>query len=165
MNLDLPVSIGGYACSQRPDEPIVVHMMKTPVNRDDGLASIIFWAGWNSTTQPLKPQSAISGAVRQSVGPGGFDPANDITAITVNRWSHGSAYEYNSLWDKFWLEGGEMPCEVARQPFARIAIANADTGAYVYTDCRSITPIGQWERLRTRCPRTEIREMTTNNWS
>ena len=30
MNLDLPVSIGGYACSQKPDEPIVVHMMKTP---------------------------------------------------------------------------------------------------------------------------------------
>ncbi len=68
------------------------------------------------------------------VGPGGFDPATDITAITVNRWPHGYAYEYNSLWDKFWLEGGETPCEVARQPFGRIAIANADAGAYAYTD-------------------------------
>ena len=43
-------------------------------------------------------------------------------------------YEYNSLFDKFWLEGGEIPCEVARQPFGRIAIANADAGAYAYTD-------------------------------
>ena len=47
----------------------------------------------------------------------------------------GYAYEYNSLWDKFWLEGGELPCEVARKPYGRIAIANADAGAYAYTDC------------------------------
>src|SRR6202043_4221808 len=63
-----------------------------------------------------------------------FDPARDISAITVNRWPHGYAYEYNSLWDKFWLEGTEAPCEVARKPFGRLAIANADAGAYAYTD-------------------------------
>ena len=28
---------------------------------------------------------------------GGFDPARDITAITVNRWPHGYAPEYNLL--------------------------------------------------------------------
>src|SRR4029077_6917493 len=28
--LDLPVSMGGYECSRKPDEPIVVHLMKTP---------------------------------------------------------------------------------------------------------------------------------------
>jgi spermidine dehydrogenase len=28
VNLDLPVSIGGYECSKKPDQPIVVHMMK-----------------------------------------------------------------------------------------------------------------------------------------
>ncbi len=71
----------------------------------------------------------------RALGPGGFDPARDITAITVNRWPHGYAYEYNSLWDKFWLEGGETPCEIARKPFGRLAIANADAGAYAYTDC------------------------------
>ena len=54
--------------------------------------------------------------------------------ITVNRWPHGYAYEYNSLFDSFWLEGGETPCEVARKPYGRIAIANADAGAYAYTD-------------------------------
>jgi spermidine dehydrogenase len=68
------------------------------------------------------------------LGPGGFDPARDIAAITVNRWPHGYAYEYNSLWDKFWLEGTETPCEVARKPYGRIAIANADAAAYAYTD-------------------------------
>ena len=70
----------------------------------------------------------------RTLGAGGFDPGRDIAAITVNRWPHGYAYEYNSLWDKFWLEGGEQPCVAARQPFGRIAIANSDAGAYAYTD-------------------------------
>jgi spermidine dehydrogenase len=69
------------------------------------------------------------------LGPGGFDPARDIQAITVNRWPHGYAYEYNSLYDTFWIEGGEIPCEVARKPFGRLAIANSDADAYAYTDC------------------------------
>jgi len=30
VNLDLPVSLGGYECARKPEEPIVVHMMKTP---------------------------------------------------------------------------------------------------------------------------------------
>jgi spermidine dehydrogenase len=33
------------------------------------------------------------------LAPAGFDPARDIVAITVNRWPHGYAYEYNPLWD------------------------------------------------------------------
>jgi spermidine dehydrogenase len=52
----------------------------------------------------------------------------------VNRWPHGYAYEYNSLFDSLVLEGGETPCEVARKPFGRIAIANSDAGAAAYTD-------------------------------
>jgi spermidine dehydrogenase len=63
-----------------------------------------------------------------------FDPARDIVAITVNRWPHGYAYEYNSLFDQFWLEGGITPCEIARKPFGRISIANSDAAAYAYTD-------------------------------
>jgi spermidine dehydrogenase len=70
----------------------------------------------------------------RTLGAGGFDPARDIAAITVNRWPHGYAYEYNSLFDSFRLEGSETPCEVARQPHGRIAIANSDAGAYAYTD-------------------------------
>ena len=29
----------------------------------------------------------------------GFDPDRDIGAITINRWSHGYAYEYMELFD------------------------------------------------------------------
>jgi spermidine dehydrogenase len=135
MNLDLPVSIGGYECSRRPEDPIVMHMMKTPCKpgrpaRDQHLIGRmeLFNTTFDTMERNIREQLA------RIAGPGGFDPASDITAITVNRWPHGYAYEYNSLWDKFWLEGGETPCEVARQPFGRIAIANADAGAYAYTD-------------------------------
>ncbi len=136
MNLDLPVSIGGYECSQKPEEPIVIHMTKTPCKpgrpaREQHLLGRVelFTTTFETMERNIRQQLA------RVVGPGGFDPANDVTAITVNRWPHGYAYEYSSLWDKFWLEGGETPCEVARQPFGRIAIANADAGAYAYTDC------------------------------
>jgi spermidine dehydrogenase len=136
LNLDLPVSLGGYECSRKPDEPIVVHMLKTPCKpgrpaRDQHLLGRVelFSTTFDTMERNIREQLA------RVMGPGGFDPANDITAITVNRWPHGYAYEYNSLWDKFWLEGGETPCEAARKPFGRIAIANADAGAYAYTDC------------------------------
>jgi spermidine dehydrogenase len=66
------------------------------------------------------------------LGPAGFDVAEDILAITVNRWPHGYAYEYMQLWDPEW-EPGEAPHEIARQPFGSITIANADAGASAYT--------------------------------
>jgi spermidine dehydrogenase len=135
-NLDLPVSIGEYECSQKPGDPIVIHMMKTPCKpghpaREQHRAGRIelFSTTFETMERNIRDQMA------RTLGSGGFDPARDITAITVNRWPHGYAYEYNSLWDKFWLEGGETPCEVARKPYGRIAIANADAGAYAYTDC------------------------------
>ena len=67
------------------------------------------------------------------LAPAGFDPAREIVAITVNRWPHGYAYEYNPLWDPEWAPE-DQPCVRARQPFGRITIANADAAAYAYTD-------------------------------
>ena len=136
MNLDLPVTIGGYECAHKPEEPIVVHMMKSPCRpgrpaRDQhrlGRTEL-----FNTTFETMERK--IREQLARTLGQGGFDPARDVAAVTVNRWPHGYAYEYNSLWDSFWLEGGETPCEVARKPFGRIAIANADADAYAYTDC------------------------------
>ncbi len=66
------------------------------------------------------------------LGPGGFDAAGDILAITVNRWPHGYAYDYLDLWDPEWPPG-RAPHEIARQRFGNIAFANADAGADAYT--------------------------------
>ncbi len=135
VNLDLPVSIGGYECARKPDEPIIVHMMKAachpglPAREQHSAGRMELY-----TTDFETIERKIRDQLLRIAGPGGFDPARDIAAITVNRWPHGYAYEYNSLFDSFWLEGGETPCEVARKPFGRIAIANSDAGAYAYTD-------------------------------
>jgi spermidine dehydrogenase len=69
----------------------------------------------------------------RALGPGGFDPAKDILAITVNRWAHGYAYEYPGLWERRW-QPDEKPNVVARRRFGQIAIANSDAGAHAYTD-------------------------------
>jgi spermidine dehydrogenase len=135
VNLDLPVSIGGYECAQKPDEPIVVHMMKAACH--PGLPARqqhVYGRMELYTTTFETMERNIRDQLARTLNGSGFDPARDIAAITVNRWPHGYAYEYNSLFDSFWLEGGETPCEVARKPFGRIAIANADAGAYAYTD-------------------------------
>ena len=79
-------------------------------------------------------EQKIRDQLARALGPSGFDPARDVAAITVNRWPHGYAYQYNSLFDPFWLENGEPPCARARRPFGRLAIANADAAAYAYTD-------------------------------
>jgi spermidine dehydrogenase len=135
-NLDLPVSIGGYECPKNPDEPVVVHMMKAackpgrPARDQHKIGRIqLYTTTFETYERNIREQLA------RMLGPGGFDPQRDILEITVNRWPHGYSYEYNSLFDKFWLEGGEKPCDVARRPFGRIAIANSDADAYAYTDC------------------------------
>ncbi len=135
VNLDLPVSIGEYRCPHTPEEPTVVHMSKSPcragrtAREQHTLGRIELY---NTTFETMERK--IREQLARTLGPGGFDPARDILAITVNRWPHGYAYEYSSLWDKFVLEGGETPCERGRKPFGRITIANSDAGAYAFTD-------------------------------
>ena len=69
----------------------------------------------------------------RTLGLGGFDPAKNIMAITVNRWPHGYAHEYNPLFDPDWDEH-DQPHVLGPQPFGRITIANSDASAGAYTD-------------------------------
>ena len=73
------------------------------------------------------------------LGEGGFDPANDIKAITVNRWPHGYAVGYDaasgkmSYWSEEWSD--EMKLWLAgRQRSGRIAFANTDASARAMTE-------------------------------
>ena len=73
------------------------------------------------------------------LGPEGFDPARDITLITVNRWPHGHTYEYNPLFDPDWQKG-EASHEVGRARFGPITIA--DSAAAACTDSAIDQPTG-----------------------
>jgi spermidine dehydrogenase len=136
VNLDFPVSLGAYRHQTDPSGPIVLHLTKAACKpglpaRDQhraGRAELL-------ATSFETIERGIRDSLGRALGGGGFDPARDVLGITVNRWPHGYAYQYNSIADEFWFNGGEQPCAVARKPFGRIAIANSDAGAYAYSDC------------------------------
>jgi len=134
MNLEQPTDIGDYRPNLLPDQPILVRMLRTPCKpglsaRDQQRAGHVDLLATPFATfeRNIRDQFA------RVLGAGGFDPARDIDAITVNRWPHGYAYEYNYLWDPEWPPG-QSPCEIGRQRFGRISIANSDAAAAAYTD-------------------------------
>jgi spermidine dehydrogenase len=134
VRLNQTVDIGDYLSVRSPDDPILVHMVRTPCKpgldqREQhrvGRAELLD-TGFVVFERNIRDQLA------RMLGPGGFDPAADIIAITVNRWPHGYAYEYNPLFDPYWNER-EQPHVIGRAPFGRITIANSDAGAGAYTD-------------------------------
>ena len=134
VSLDFPVSLGAYKFPSKPEEPMVLFMLRTPCKpglsqRDQHRAG---------RAELMRTQFAVfERNVRDQLGRmlsgAGFDPAKDIEGITVNRWAHGYAYGRNSLFDPDW-KPGEEPWVVGRQRFGRIAVANSDAGASAYTD-------------------------------
>ena len=132
--LNWKVDIGGYRSPTAPEEPILIHLTRTPCR--PGLPE--HQQNKAGREELLRtPFAVFEHNIREqlgrTLGQGGFDPARDIEAITVNRWPHGYAPEYNPLWDP------EVPPEqrwnvIGRAPFGRIAIANSDAGAAAYTD-------------------------------
>ncbi|MGH7022863.1 MAG: NAD(P)-binding protein [Caulobacteraceae bacterium] len=132
-NLNWPVDIGGVTAERSPERPILVHMTRTPCH--PGLPE--FDQNRAGRAELLvTPFSTFEREIRaqlgRALGPGGFDPARDITAITVNRWPHGYAPEWNALWTEP-LPEAELPNVIGRQRFGAIAIANSDAGAAAYT--------------------------------
>jgi spermidine dehydrogenase len=134
VTLDFPVSMGEYHYPDKPGEPCVLHLEKVPCKpglpaRDQQRAGReeLYRTRFETYERNVRDQ------LGRILSPGGFDPAGDIQAITVNRWPHGYAYEYNSLYDPDWPED-QQPCVLGRQPFGRISIANSDAEAFAYTN-------------------------------
>ena len=131
--LDFPVSLGSYHFARTPADPIVVHMMRAPCKpglprRDQYRAGRAELLATSFETMERNTRDELA----RILGGGQFDPARDIAAITVNRWAHGYAYEYDPLSDPPPPPGQLRPCVIARQPFGRITIANSDAGASAY---------------------------------
>jgi spermidine dehydrogenase len=132
--LDFPVSLGEYQFPSKPEDPMVLFMLRTPCSpglpqRDQNRAGRAELMGTPFSTF----ERNIRDQLVRMLGPAGFDPARDIEGITVNRWAHGYAYSPNPLFDPHWSKGQE-PWVVGRQPFGRITIANSDAGASAYTN-------------------------------
>jgi len=132
--LDFPVSIGDYKFPSKPEEPAVLFLLRTPCSpgaprRDQHRAG-----RYELLATPFeKIERSTRDQLQRMLGGAGFDAARDIAAITVNRWGHGYAYEYDSYADRD-LPPGPKPNVIGRAPFGRITIANADSAARAYTD-------------------------------
>jgi spermidine dehydrogenase len=132
--LDFPVSLGNYQFSSDPDDPIAVHMERFFYRPNEGLNQReqhrlgrheLYATSFETIERNVRQQLA------DILEGGGFDPAEDIAGITVNRWAHGYSYGYNDLEDRTYDDRNDerYPHVRARKPRGHIAIANSDAGA------------------------------------
>jgi spermidine dehydrogenase len=135
--MDFPVSMGGYNFTQKSSEPTVIHGTYVPTAPDQGLTEreqhvagrrALYEMSWDDLERDIVRQ--MSGAL----GGGGFDAGRDIAAITVNRWPHGYAYEYNELYDPPEWSRASGPHLTGAAQIGRISIANSDASAYAYVN-------------------------------
>jgi len=134
VDMDFPVSIGDYKFTQNPDDSCLLHLQYVPVGPGNTAREKQRTGRMKMLATSFETfERNIRSQLNRILGGGGFDAASDIQAITVNRWPHGYAYEYNSLYDPVWAPG-QAPHEIGRQRFGRIHIANSDAGAFAYTN-------------------------------
>ena len=127
--LDYPVALGGYNNPRSPDEPMVLHMVHVPAEPNQGLSMIDQNRIGRQKVLAMTFEdfeNKITDQLDRMLGAGGFQSSRDIAAITVNRWPHGYARAFNSLFDK--EPDGPPTYEVARARAGQVAIANSDAG-------------------------------------
>jgi spermidine dehydrogenase len=135
--MDFPVSMGGYDFTPDSSQPTVIHGTYVPTVPDQGLSSREQHVMGRRRLYSLTFDEFEDSIVRVMSGalePGGFDAERDIAGLTVNRWPHGYAYEYNDLFDPpDWSPAKGPHLEGAAQ-IGRISIANSDASAYAFVN-------------------------------
>lgn len=115
VNMDYPVSMGGYAYTKSPDEPCILHMRSAP--RGDTVGAPLKQQYMEARYRMLalefedyehEIRRHLTGMLPSEL----FDFDRDVKSISVNRWAHGYSH-------------GD-PGPIGRQPFGRITIANSD---------------------------------------
>ncbi len=133
-SLDFPVSIGKYQFSASPEQPVLLHMTHCPTRPGLPAHDQHRLGRYDMLDLSFDDyERAILGQLSSAMGAHGFDAERDIAAITVNRWPHGYAYEYNELFDGD-LNPDNGPHIVGRQKVDNIAIAGSDSSAFAYVN-------------------------------
>ena len=135
LKLDFPVSMGDYRYPQRPDEPVVISAWYSPTTR--GLpAKDQYRAGRLRLLEMTYDdfEQNIVGHLDGMLGRHGFDAERDIAAITLNRWPHGYAYEFEGIGVPAEYNRFNGPHITGRAQIGRISIANSDSEAYAYVN-------------------------------
>jgi spermidine dehydrogenase len=115
VNMDFPVSVGGYEYTKSPDDPCILHMRCCLQGDTSGAPAEVQFRearyrmlDLEFNDYELEIREHLEGMFPKSL----FDFDRDVQSITVNRWAHG--YSYGNAG------------HVGRRPFGRITIANSD---------------------------------------
>ena len=118
MGLDFPVSIGDYRYSASPDQPVVLDCWHAAIDRDTSLHVFerlrrgrYAMLGRSFTDYEARARAQLT----EAWGAHGFDFDRDVSAVTVNRWPHGYAWEYTDLWDQPGWSRGAGPHVIGRE--------------------------------------------------
>lgn len=133
--MDFPVSMGDYRFTPSSDQPTVIHGTYLPTvpgltEREQHVQGRrkLYEQTWDEFEHNIVRQ--MSGALEG----GGFEADRDIAGITVNRWPHGYAYEYNEFYDPPEWNRYHGPHQLGAARIGRISIANSDASAYAYVN-------------------------------
>jgi len=133
--LDYPVSMGGYEYPTDLSDAGLVHIYGMFCKRGMSPREGSRVGRQELMKTPYRDlERSIRDLFARTLGEGGFDPARDIEAITVNRWAHGYSIEYVSPWDNAFYPDGPLPGEAASTPFGRITFAGIDRSSRSYMD-------------------------------
>ena len=115
INMDFPISVGGYEYTKTPDDPCILHLRCCLQGDTAGAPSIVQFRearhrmlGLNFNDYELDIRSQLEGMFSKKL----FNFDRDVQSITINRWAHGYSYG----------DAGAL----GRRPFGRITIANSD---------------------------------------
>ena len=131
--LDFPVSMGDYHYSKGPDEPIVISAWYSPTTR--GLPAIDQYRAGQAKLMQMSYddfEKNIYSHLDGMLGSHGFDAEREIAGITLNRWPHGYAYEFEGIGVDGDYGRYNGPHIAGRAQLGRISIANSDSEAYAY---------------------------------
>lgn len=135
LSLDFPISMGDITFSPTPDDPMIAHLTYYPLvpgnpareQHREGRHIMLSLTFDDFETAAVKQ-------LTEALGPYGFDAESDIVAITVNRWPHGYAYEYNELFDPHDWSPTKGPHIEGRKRIGKIVMAGSDASAFAYVD-------------------------------
>jgi len=133
VKLDYPVSLGDYQFPTKPDQPMLLHLVHVPtLPPGAGVDQRTAWRGARNLLYSMTFddfEHRIRDELNRMLRPGGFDVDYDIRAITVNRWGHGYAYGFNSMFDE---EHDPEINVIAQKRIGRIGIAGSDAAWSAY---------------------------------
>ena len=130
--LDYPVDMGAYKHPRDPKKPICLHLIGSPLRLNPkeldttqltarDLSRLTRHALLETPFSTLE-QMTLS-HLQEMLGGAGFKKS-DVLGITLNRWGHCYAYNYNSLFDT--PKQSKATIKAARKVCGNIAIANSD---------------------------------------